>query len=462
MGYLELSRIQRPSNGGTFKVKGTKALRRPHVTADSDGVVGHAGSLLLHELADRSGLTGALNQALAGHFPQVRRHHPGSVLRDVVVMIADGGDCLADLCTLRDHPDLFGTVASDPTAWRVIDRLQRVDVRQVEAARAAARRRVWEWGLRPPRIILDLDSTLVAAHSDKEGASPTWKRGFGFHPIVCTLDGTNETLSGRLRPGNAAPNNSDDNLEVLDAGLGQLPTREAAEPILVRGDSAMATHAFLDGVRQRELRFSVGFDLTVPVRNAVLKIPATAWTPAVSQDGEERDGADVAELTDLLDLSHWPAGTRAICRREMPHPGAQLTFTDHDGYRFQVLLTDQPDTDIAFLEARHRAHARVEDRIRCAKDTGLRNFPFFDFDANAVWLQLVLMACDLLAWMQGTLLHTEAQRWEPKRVRYALLHVAGRLCRSGRRFHLRLQRTWRWSPLVARAFIQLRALPADG
>jgi hypothetical protein len=445
-----------------LQVKGTKLPRRPHVTAAGDGIAGHAGSLLLHELADRSGLTEALSQVLAPHFPLVRRHDPGAVLRDLAVMIADGGDCLADLCTLRDHPDLFGAVASDPTAWRLIDRLQQVDVHTLETARAAARQRVWGWGLQPPRIILDLDATLVTAHSDKEDATPTWKRGYGFHPNLCTVDDTNETLSGRLRPGNATANNANDNLEVLDAALLQLPTRTAAEPILVRGDSAMATHKFVNGVRERELRFSVGFDLTESVRQAVLQIPDRAWGYALDQEGEERDGADVAELTHLLDLSAWPSGTRAICRREMPHPGAQLTFTDHHGYRFQVFITDQPDADIAFLEARHRGHARVEDRIRSAKDTGLRNLPFSDFGANAVWLQLVLMACDLMAWAQGLLLEGEARVWEPKRLRYAVLHIAARIIRSGRQLHLRLQRAWRWSAMLARAFARLRRVPATG
>lgn len=442
-------------------MKRTKAPRRPQVVADGDGVVGHAGSLLLHELADRSGLTAALSAVLAPHFPRVRQHDPGHVLRDLAVTIADGGDCLSDLGGVRDQPELFGAVASCSTAWRLIDRLQHVDVGEFDAARAAARRRVWTWGVQPQRLILDLDATLVTAHSDKEHATPTWKRGFGFHPILCTLDATNELLSARLRPGNATANNAADNLEVLDAALLQLPTRTAAEPILVRGDSAMSTHKFVDGVRERELRFSVGFDLTETVRDAVLQIAGTAWRPALSQDGDERDGADVAELTELLDLRAWPTGTRAICRREIPHPGAQLTFTDADGYRFQVFITDQPDDDIAFLEARHRGHARVEDRIRCAKDTGLRNLPFFDFGANAVWLQLVLIATDLMVWTHP-LLGSETQRWEPKRLRYAVLHVAGRLCRSGRRVWLRLQRSWRWSAMLARAFTRLRALPATG
>lgn len=438
-------------------MKRTKLPRRPPVSADGEGVANHAGSLLLHELADRVGLTGALSRACASAFRDVRVHDPGVVLRDLAVMIADGGDCLSHLCTLRDQPDLFGTVASDATAWRVIDRLERVGMVALDAARAEARRRAWAAGLKPERITLDIDSTLVTAYSEKEGAAPTYKRGFGFHPLLCTLDETKEVLAGILRPGNAAANNAADNVAVLDAGLAQLPTRQGSEPILVRSDSAGATHDLVNAVRQRELRFSIGFDLAAYVREAILALPENAWTPAIDQDGEERDGADVAELS-RLDLSAWPVGTRAICRREIPHPGAQLTFSDLNGYRFQVFITDQPDADIAYLEARHRGHARVEDRIRCAKDTGLRNLPFRDFAANAVWLQLVLMAIDLLAWTQGIVLEGEARGWEPKRLRYALLHVAARLTRSGRRLHVRLQRTWRWSALLDAAFQRLRRL----
>jgi hypothetical protein len=442
-------------------VKRTRLPRRPQVTADGEGVVGHAGAVLLHELADRVGLTAALSEALAPVFPNVRQHDPGAVLRDLAVMIADGGDCLSDLCTLRDHPDLFAGVAFDATAWRLIDRLQEVDLAKLEAARAQTRKRAWAWGLRPKLIILDLDSTLLDAHSEKEGAAATWKRGFGFHPVLCSLDATGEALAGRLRPGNAAAGNADDNLAALDGALAQLPTREAVEPVLIRGDAAFCAHKFVEGVRARGARFSVSFDLYEDVAEAALRIPENAWIPALTQDGEERDGADVAELTQLLDLSRWPEGTRAICRREIPHPGAQLRFTDRNGYRFQVFITDQPEADIAFLEARHRGRARAENDIRNAKETGLRNLPFHDFNANAVWLQLVLMAMDLLAWAQGLLLSGEAKFWEPKRLRYTLLHVAARVCRSGRRVHLRLQRNWRWSPLLTAAFTRLRALPAN-
>jgi hypothetical protein len=429
------------------------------VTADGEGVVGHAGSLLLHELADRLGLTRALSTGLAGAFGRWRQHDPGTVVRDLAVMLADGGDCLSDLCALRDHPDLFGPVASDATAWRVVDRLEGEGLTALRQARAAARRRAWALGMRPARLILDIDATIVIAHSEKEDAAPTWKRTFGFHPMACFLDGTDEALAARLRPGNATANQAADQLTVLDDALLQLPDRDFAEPGLVRGDTASGTHAFVEGVRTRGLRFSVGLDLHDPVRQAILSLPEEVWRPAITQDNEERDGAAVAELPAHV-VAGWPRGTRAICRREIPHPGAQLRFTDHNGYRFQVFLTDQPDPDIAYLEVLHRSHARIEDRIRCGKQTGLRNLPFHDFAANEVWLELVLMATDLLAWTRYLLLPPgPARGWEPKRLRYCLLHLAARLCRSGRRLHLRLQRGWHWAPLLVAAFARLRALP---
>lgn len=432
--------------------------RRPAVSADGEGVVSHAGSLLPHELADRSGLTGMLSRGLADVFSQQRRHEPGAVIRDLAVSLVDGGDCLSDLAVLREQPDLFGTVASDPTAYRMIERLGRTGLEPLRQARAAARAWAWGSGAAPSRIVLDLDATLLIAHSEKEGAAATYKRGFGFHPLLCSLDGSNEVLAGMLRPGNAGANNTADHVTVFDQGMAQLPPT-AARSVLVRADSAGATHKFLDHVVTQGHVFSVGFDLTEPVREAVLAVPERAWVPALTQDGEERDGAAIAELTGL-DLSRWPVGSRAICRREEPHPGAQLTFTDHNGYRFQVLLTNQADADIAYLEALHRGHARVEDRIRIAKQMGLENLPFREWGANTVWLELVLMATDLMVWMQRVTLQGEAQGWEPKRLRHRLLHVAGRLSRSGRRLRLRLTRTWAWARDLVAAFDKLRALPA--
>ena len=166
----------------------------------------------------------------------------------------------------------------------------------------------------------------------------------------------------------------------------------------------------------------------------------------------------MAEITDRLDLTGWPEGSRVIVRRERPHPGAQLSFTDHDGHRFLATLTDL-DGDPVNLECLHRARASAEDRIRAAKQTGLDNLPFRDFDHNQVWLELSLIAQDLTAWTQLLALDGELALCEPKTLRYRLLHVAARLAFHARRATLRLQRTWPWAHELAAAFTRLAALP---
>ncbi len=206
----------------------------------------------------------------------------------------------------------------------------------------------------------------------------------------------------------------------------------------------------------------MGFDLTETVRAAILELPEECWVCTLEQDDSERPNGHVAELTEHLDLSSWPAGSRVIVRRERPHPGAQLSFTDHDGHRFQAILTDQTEPEIAVIERLHRARARVEDHIRNDKDTGLTNLPFHDFALNAVWLALVLIAHDLITWTQTLLLPGELAKAEPKRLRYRLLHVAARLAFSGRRARLRIQATWPWANELAHAFARLKALPAPG
>lgn len=435
--------------------------RTLQVRADDTAVVSHAGSALVGELAERLGLTAGLSAAMASTRQRRSAHDPGRVLRDLAVMLADGGDCLADLGAIRDQPDLFGAVASDATAWRVIDTIDQERLGAIRAARAQARERAWAAGARPAEIVLDIDSTLVSSHSDKEHAAPTYKRGFGFHPILCAAGG--EILAGQLRPGNAGANTAADHIGVLVDALDQLPEdlrEDPTTPILVRADSAGATHDFLDAVVEMELSFSVGMAMDERVREAILALPSSAWVPAIRQDAGERPGAWVAELG-ALELSGWPAGSRAICRRERPHPGAQLSFSDHEGHRFQVLLTNQAG-DPVVLEARHRARASVEDAIRAAKDSGLRNLPFRDFAPNAVWLELVLVAQDLLAWAKALLLDGALARAEPKRLRYRLLHVAGRIVRSGRRIRLHLPGRWPWAAELVAAFSRLRALPAPG
>jgi hypothetical protein len=433
------------------------------VTADGEGLVSHAGSALLARVADKTGFTGALSRRLWAMKERRSGHDPGRVVRDLAVTLADGGECLADLGAVRDQQPLFGQVASDSTAYRVIERIasdpELLD--GLRAAHATARARAWELGVKPDEVTIDEDATLLTAHSEKDGAAGTFKGGFGFHPILAYCDETNEALAGLLRPGNAGANRAVDQIAVAEQALQQIPEEHIEDiPILLRMDSAGATHELIDWCRDGDIRFSVGYDLTDPVRAAIVDLPADAWVPALDQDGTVRPNGQVAELTGLVDLHSWPKATRLICRRERAHPGAQLSFTDHDGHRFQVFLTDQDDPDIAVLERRQRQRARAEDHIRNDKDTGLAKLPFRDFQMNQVWLYLVLIAHDLIAWAQALLLAGELAKAEPKRLRYRLLHVAARLAFHGRRATLRLQRTWPWAHELAAAFAKLKALPA--
>lgn len=325
-------------------------------------------------------------------------------------------------------------------------------------ARAASRARVWRLAGAPGRVILDIDATIVTSHSDKGYAAGTYKGGYGFHPLLCFGAATGEALAGILRPGNAGANTAADHIEVLDAALAQLPAGFARPGTLVRCDSAGATHAFLSAVVERGPLFTVGCDLSGRVRDAILAPPESAWIPALDAAGVPRGGAWAAGLS--IGLPGWPQGTRAICRREIPHPGAQLSLTDHDGHRFQVTLTDQKGSRIARLEQPHRSRAAIEDSIRCAKASGLRNMPFHSFPKNEAWLQLALMGRDLVArtkmlLLEGASLATAG----PETLRYRLFHVAGRIRTGSRRLKLRLQRGWEWGPAIIGAFARLRALP---
>ena len=149
---------------------------------------------------------------------------------------------------------------------------------------------------------------------------------------------------------------------------------------------------------------------------------------------------------------------RVIVRKERPHPGAQLRFTDLGGHRFTCFATSTRTGQLADLELRHRRRARCEDRIRCAKDTGLRNLPLHGYDQNQIWCEIVALACELLAWTQMLALHGPARRWEPKRLRLRIFSAAGRLVRGGRRLRLRLAARWPWTADITAAITRLHAL----
>ena len=443
-----------------MKVMGNATFGTLDVVADGTGLSSRAGTVLLALTAQRLGLMDGLSGALAGTRERRSAHDPGRVLCDLAVMAADGGQCVSDLQALAGQPALFGNLASVPTARRVLLSIGQPQIDRVRQARALARARAWEAGAAPERVVLDFDATPISVHSEKEHAAGHYKGGFGFNPLLVSCG--REVLAGVLRPGNAGANNAQDHLKLLELALEQLPHSVLDGDILARSDSAGASHDFASGCRETRIRFSLGYAINATVREQILALSEAAWAPAVNQDGQPREGAWVTELTGQIDLAGWPEGTRLICRRERPHPGAQLTFTDADGHRFQCFITDQDGPDIAALEATHRQHAEVEDRVKTLKATGAGHLPFQSFQANAAWFELALLAHDILVWTQQLLLDGEHASSEPKRLRYRILHVAGQITRPARRSTLYLPADWPWATAILTAFQRLQALPAYG
>ena len=448
--------------------------RRPKITvsADGQGLVSQAGALLLAEAARVTGLGQALTAGLDRWRAPRAVHDPGKIITDLVMSLALGGDCLAGIALLRSQPQLAGPVASDPVVSRLVSTLAADAPRALRAirkARAAARERAWALagdqapGADGSLIPVDIDATIVIAHSEKEQAAPTWKKTFGFHPLAAFADhgagAAGEALAIMLRPGNAGSNTAAEHIEVARLALAQLPRRQRRRA-LIRTDSGGGTHDFLTWLASpgRRLHYSIGMTITEDMHQAILQLPDRVWEPAYDAGGEVRPGAWVAELTGLLDLASWPAGMRVIVRRERPHPGAQLRFTDIGGHRVTAFATDARAGQLADLELRHRRRARCEDRIRCAKDTGLRNLPLHGFEQNQIWCELVAMACELTAWMAMLALDSPARAWEPKRLRLRLFTAAGRLVRGGHRLRLRLAASWPWATQLTAAITRLQNL----
>jgi Transposase DDE domain group 1 len=467
-----------------------KASPVPSVVLDPvrESLISSSGALLLREAIRVAGLDRGLSSALSPWRLERAQHDPGKILLDLATAVALGGDCLADLAAVRAQPVVFGSVASDPTVSRLFAALAgdvNTAVAAIRQARASARASVW--ARRRPlagspgrgaggQVIVDIDATLVTAHSDKEGAEPTFKRGFGFHPMCTFVDhgeyGTGESLAIDLRPGKTSAWASADHITTLDAGLAQLPEDERAG-VLVRADTGACSKAFLHHLTDLGLEYSVGFSAREGVQAAIEAIPEQTWRAAVDGDGEPREGAQVAELTAWMPTptkptrsparfgpQEWPTGMRVIARRERPHPGAQLRLTDHNGWRITCFATNTKGSGwtLAALEVRHRQRARCEDRIRALKDTGLRNLPFHGYARNRIWIEVVALASDLIAWMQTLAFdeHEPARRWEPKRLRFRILAVAGRIIRSGRRRRLRLPRDRPWNQLIDNGWATLR------
>ena len=356
------------------------AVRSLVVDAGRESLVSSAGGLLLRQTLHCLGLEKAMSAALAPWRAPRAVHAPAKILTDLAIAVALGGDCAADLAVVRAQSQLFGAVASDATVSRLITTLAEdadAALTAIRTARATARRRVW--GRRRPlpgagnQVIIDLDATLITAHSDKEGATPTFKYGYGFHPMLAFVDhgvhGSGEALAGLLRPGSAGSNSAADHISVLDAALAQLPASERAQ-VVVRTDTGGGVKDFLHHITDLGLQYSVGFYGMPPIVEALSQVPKQAWRAALDGDGAPREGAQVAELTRYLPdtLRGWPAGMRVIARRERPHPGAQLRLTDDNGWRITCFATNTAGWSIPDLEVRHRQRARAEDRIRNLKD----------------------------------------------------------------------------------------------
>jgi hypothetical protein len=462
-------------------MKSSAAVSRVKVSSDGRGVVSHAGAGMLREVADLTGLSSQVTAALADTYQGPWIHAPGDVFADLAAAVADGADCVDGVGQLwGDREHVFGEVASTTTLWRLVDeRIDAIHLPRIRAARAHARQQAWAAGAAPDRdgwLYLDVDATITVDHSDnKENAAATWKKTFGFHPLLVFLDrpdiAAGEALAGLLRKGNAGSNTTADHISVLGQALASLPAQYRPGPdnpdapkVLIRSDSAGATYGFAAACRTSGVGFSLGAVIDAPIHDTVEVLnTADGWYPAIDSGGATRDGAWVAEATALVDLSKWPTGTRLILRKERPHPGAQLRFTDSDGHRITGFLTDTPDNvvpgQLAGLELRHRQHARVEDRIRQAKATGLRNLPFNAFEANSAWLEIVMAATDLIAWAKliGFTDHPELACCEIATFRYRVLHVAARITRGARQIRLRIDSTWRWANAIATAWTRIRA-----
>lgn len=438
------------------------------VTGDGAGVTSQAGTRLLGEIATRLGIANGFSQALSDTTTRTSAHDRGRVLTQLAMTIAAGGRCLADLKTLRDRPELFGQVASDATAWRVCHQVDEARLARLAGVRQQACRRLLA-AAPADQLVLDVDATLLNLHSEhKQRAAATFKGTFGFAPMACFVEPLG-LAAGMLRPGNATANHAGDQLAVVDEAIGSLPANWRAghhdgdarslvkRRLKVRADTAGGSKTVVCGLAARNLVFYVGMRTSEPAAAAIRDIPEAAWQAAVEADGRRREGAEVAEAPALVPA--WaPEGTRAIVRRERPHPGASLRLWDYNGWRHQVTLTNDADPDICRIERFHRGRAQVENRIKQLKDTGLGRLPFAAYDANRTWFELVLLAALLLAGLRILVDDDELSVAEPRRLRYTLLNVAARLVRHARRTYLKLDRAWPWTPQLLVAHQQLDRL----
>jgi Transposase DDE domain group 1 len=465
------------------------------VSASGTGLVGHAGTVLLRKAADQAGLTAGLSSAFREKktSPLLDR---GTVLVSMAAAIALGATSMSDIAVLAHLAPVLGAAPSGPTVRRALSLAGGTAMLERAAkARARARAHVWEllsgmpggfpWLVIAGKtlagwLVIDMDATLVTARSDKEGAAPTWKKGYGFHPLGAWLANTRECLAMLLRPGNAGSNTFTDHKQVLAAALKQVPARFRRQ-VLVRVDGAGASHDLVKhllamSTPRRTVLFTCGWMITAADEAAIMQLPADAWKPGITQGGDTEEDKETAEVTHLMSRAgNWPAGLRWIVRRVKPSRRQMPNLTAYEkktGWRYSIICTNIADTGIPgvagshhpqYIDVIHREHAVVETGgVETAKAMGLRNLPSKTWQVNCGWVLAANIAADLAAWTRLLGLHDqeELKDAEPGTLRYRIWHIPARLARHARQRILKISPDWPWADAFLTCWHRLCALPA--
>jgi hypothetical protein len=494
----------------------TRWSQRLTVTANGNGVVAHAGAATLRLTADRTGLTAALSDTLYRE-DFTPSHDRGRVITDAAVMMADGGNTLRAVDVLRHQPDLLGEVASPATLSRSLTEIDAGCLDRIDTARAAVRERVWNLiaarhGRIPPAlvptgdlgetIVLRIDAHFIDTVSRKERAGRLRGR-YGHHPMAVICDNTGECLADQLRGGTAGANDAHDHITLLRRAITQIPPRWRRN-LLITADGAGATHKFLAWITAlnrpaaghdpgMRVEYTVGWPVDKHTGKAIAQLPPQAWTAMLAADGlpgtpatlDTESGPDtvgqVAEITHLLThLASWPEGLRVFVRRVKPLRDTTpkpLTGVDQleldlqtatAGWRYEAFATnhDIPPTDeetpqqvTAWLDGRHRVHARVEDHFKDGNTTGAKRLPSKKFAVNAAWYRTQAIATDLIAWLQLLACSGHLTRAEPKTLQYQVFHTPATLTRGGRQRQLNFPPDWPWTTHIQAIFARLFALP---
>jgi hypothetical protein len=463
------------------------------VTGAGTGLVGHAGAILLRKAADQAGLTGQLSTALRRKGTSPLRDR-GLVLVSLAAAIALGATSMSDIALLAHLAPVLGAAPSGPTVRRALDLAGTpAMLDRIARARAKARDHAWSLIEKTPAgfpwlavagktltgwLVIDMDATLVTSSSDKEGAAPTWKKGYGFHPLAAWCANTRECLHMLLRPGNAGSNTFIDHKEVLAAALRQVPAR-SRRAILVRVDGAGASHDLIAHLLslttpRKKVLFTCGWTIMAADEDAIRQVPEDAWKPGICQDGKAEEDKDAAEITGLMSRAgNWPGGLRWIARRVRPSRRHLRNLTGYEkssGWKYSITCTNIPGDGIAgvpgshhpqYIDAIHRDHATVETAgVRTAKAMGLRNLPSKTWQVNAGWVIAANIAADLAAWTRllGHCDDAELRDASPDTLRYRIWHLPARLARHARQRTLAISPSWPWTEAFLACWHRLCAL----